>query len=36
MTIALDAPRIVRTQPILQSTGVSKSYGPVQALSCRR
>ncbi|MEM9474247.1 MAG: ATP-binding cassette domain-containing protein [Pseudomonadota bacterium] len=33
MTIALDAPRIVRTQPILQATGVSKSYGPVQALS---
>lgn len=33
MTITLDAPRIVRTQPILQATGVSKSYGPVQALS---
>ena len=33
MTIALNAPRIVRTQPILQATGVSKSYGPVQALS---
>lgn len=33
MTIALDTPRIVRTQPILQATGVSKSYGPVQALS---
>lgn len=33
MTIALDPPRIVRTQPILQATSVSKSYGPVQALS---
>ena len=32
MTLALDAPRLVRTRPLLIARGVSKSYGPVQAL----
>lgn len=33
MTLTLDAPRIVQTQPILQVSNVSKTYGSVQALS---
>jgi len=32
MTPTLDAPRIVRTRPLLQVSGVSKSYGAVTAL----
>jgi putative phosphonate transport system ATP-binding protein len=32
MTMILDAPRIVRTRPLLEMRGVSKSYGPVRAL----
>ena len=32
MTLTLDAPRIVDTQPLLEVQGVSKSYGPVQAV----
>ena len=32
MTLTLEAPRIVRTRPLLQVTGLSKSYGPVTAL----
>ena len=30
--MTLDAPRIVRTRPLLKVSGVSKSYGPVRAL----
>lgn len=32
MTLTLDAPRIVETRPLLEVHGVSKSYGPVQAV----
>ena len=32
MTLTLDAPKIVKTRPLLQVQGVSKSYGPVQAV----
>lgn len=32
MTLTLDAPRLVRNRPLLTAKGVSKSYGPVQAL----
>ncbi|MEO1308008.1 MAG: ATP-binding cassette domain-containing protein, partial [Pseudomonadota bacterium] len=32
MTLALDAPRIVETRPLLEMHNVSKSYGPVQAV----
>ena len=32
MTLTLDAPRIVTTQPLVTVKGVSKSYGPVKAL----
>jgi putative phosphonate transport system ATP-binding protein len=32
MTLALEAPRLVRTRPLLEARGVSKSYGDVRAL----
>ena len=32
MTLTLHAPRIVKTAPLVQVHGVSKSYGPVVAL----
>ncbi|MAI58412.1 MAG: phosphonate C-P lyase system protein PhnK, partial [Rhodobacteraceae bacterium] len=32
MTLTLDAPRIVKTSPLLEMHGVCKSYGPVQAV----
>ena len=32
MTLALDAPRIVETRPLLEVHGVSKSYGSVEAV----
>ena len=32
MTLTLDAPRIVETSPLLEMHGVSKSYGPLQAV----
>ena len=32
MTLTLDAPRIVEARPLLEVQGVSKSYGPVQAV----
>ena len=32
MTLTLDAPRIVTARPLLRVAGVTKSYGPVQAL----
>ncbi len=32
MTLALDAPRLVQTQPLMVLSGVSKRYGPVVAL----
>ena len=32
MTLTLDAPRLVETCPLLELQGVSKSYGPVQAV----
>lgn len=32
MTLVMDAPTLVRTTPLLEARGVSKSYGTVQAL----
>ncbi len=32
MTVTMDAPRLVRTKPLLTARNVSKSYGAVQAL----